>query len=157
MFQQHAEDASDRLARNLPLHGNLETLSHQLDNQGNLDHWARQGSAENSAPLGNLGSFVPLMLTSLVVATISGTAAYTSLMADPPGEQKTKKISDTHDIRPQLLLQHPLAISWDCFCSNFSKICDEDTFSFAVVDCPAGWSQLWTKCFYLAPTSAASW
>ena len=25
------------------------------------------------------------------------------------------------------------------------------------MDCPAGWSQLWGKCFYLAPTLAASW
>ena len=83
LFQHHAGDESDRVARN------LETLSHQLDDRGNLDDWERQGSAENSAPLGNLGSFVPLVLTSLVVATISGTAAYTSLMANPPGQQQT--------------------------------------------------------------------
>ena len=89
MFQHHAEDVADRLARNLPPLGNLETLpSYQLEDRGNFDQLARQGSTGNLAPLGNSGSFVPLVLTSLVVASISATAAYTSLMANPPGSYK---------------------------------------------------------------------
>ena len=84
------------MARNMPLLGNLETLppSFQLDRQEGFDHLERQGSVVNSAPVGSLVSFVPLVLTSLLVATISGTAAYTSLIANPPGKSLTNSDKD---------------------------------------------------------------
>ena len=82
-LQHHAEDIDDR---NFQILENLETLP----DPGNLI--ARQGTAGNLGsvlPLGvGGGGVLPLLLTSLLVATISGTAAYTSLMANPPGEPK---------------------------------------------------------------------
>ena len=96
LFQHHAKDVADRLSRDLPLLGNLETLppSFQLDRREGFDHLERQGSVANSVPVGSLVSFVPLVLTSLLVATISGTAAYTSLIANPPGKSLTNSDKD---------------------------------------------------------------
>ena len=82
-LQHYAEDISDR---NFQILENLETLP----DPGNLI--ARQGNAGNLGSVLPLsvgsGSVLPLLLTSLLVAAISGTAAYTSLMANPPGEPK---------------------------------------------------------------------
>ena len=82
-LQHHAEDISER---NFQILENLETLP----DPGNLI--ARQGTAGNLGSVLPLsvggGGVLPLLLTSLLVATISGTAAYTSLMANPPGEPK---------------------------------------------------------------------
>ena len=82
-FQHHAEDISDR---NFQILENLETLP----DPGNLI--ARQGNAGNLGSVLPLsvggGGVLPLLLTSMLVAAISGTAAYTSLMANPPGEPK---------------------------------------------------------------------
>ena len=82
-FQHHAEDISDR---NFQILENLETLP----DPGNLI--ARQGNAGNLGSVLPLsvggGGVLPLLLTSMLVAAISGTAAYTSLMANPPGEPR---------------------------------------------------------------------
>ena len=82
-LQHHAEDIGDR---NFQILENLETLP----DPGNSI--ARQGNAGNlgsALPLSvGGGGVLPLLLTSLLVAAISGTAAYTSLMANPPGEPK---------------------------------------------------------------------
>ena len=89
-LQHHAEDLSER---NFQILENLETLPDpgnliaRQGNAGNLGSVLPLGVGANSVlPLGGPPSVLPLLLTSLLVAAISGTAAYTSLMANPPGE-----------------------------------------------------------------------